>query len=419
MIEAGATRCAILSTDGGFRSTAAEVFRRPGRNLQVALELTVPFTQLGDEQLAQLRAADPELVVLDLEVDPVLGLKFAQFLADQSPHRRIMAVGPMLSSEQLLAALRAGISEYLPKPVASEAFGSALDAVLRRLRWSPHAGPAQPGELVAVFSPKGGSGSTTVATNLAIHLHRLTGKRTLLLDLDLELGEIALQLGVEPRFNFIDMVRNFHRMDADLLASFIEHHTSGVHVLSAPYHPERAELVSGEQIAKILNFLKQHYAYVVVDTSKSFSATTLATFERADRILLVTVADLPSLRNITRCLPLLKQVVGPAEDRVHLVLNRYQEEDPIGIADIEKTLDMKVYWTIANDYDAVVTSVNSGVPVILGGASDYARDLKGLGARIAGIGTGDEETSERTTSLVRPLTQLWKRALGQQAEVKA
>src|SRR5690606_11441020 len=125
--------------------------------------------------------------------------------------RRFLAVGPTLSPELLLEAMRAGITEYLPKPVTAEALAGALDRLERKLGGAAKDGPArQPGRVFAFFSPKGGSGSTTTATNVAIQLHRLTGKRTLLVDLDLELGEIALFLGVQPRFNFVDMIRNFH-----------------------------------------------------------------------------------------------------------------------------------------------------------------------------------------------------------------
>src|SRR5690606_33975276 len=107
-----------------------------------------------------------------------------------------------------------------------------------------------------------------------------------------------------------DMIRNFHRMDTDLLASYIEKHESGVHLLSAPFHPEKVEVVPGEGIRKILAFLKNHYEYIVVDTSKSFTPATLATFEQADRIFLLINVGLPSLRNIKRCQPLLDRIVG-------------------------------------------------------------------------------------------------------------
>ena len=193
-----------------------------------------------------------------------------------------------------------------------------------------------------------------MATNFAVVLHRLTGKRTLLVDLDLELGEIALLLGVQPRFNFVDMVQNFHRMDADLLASYIERHGSGVHLLSAPYHPEKAEVVTGDEIRRILQFLRQHYDYVVVDTSKSFSPATLAAFEQADLVFLVTNVDLASLRNIQRGLPLLKRMLGRGERQVRLVVNRYHaDERDLAQGRRAQTLGLKVFWTLSNDYEAV------------------------------------------------------------------
>src|SRR5690606_20229798 len=120
----------------------------------------------------------------------------------------------------------------------------------------------QPGQLFTFFSSKGGSGSTTIATNIAIVIHRLTSKRTLLVDLDLELGEVALLLGAEPRFNFVDLVENFHRMDSGLLASYIEQHASGVHLLPAPFHPQPASVASGDETRRILQFLRQHYDYI-------------------------------------------------------------------------------------------------------------------------------------------------------------
>ncbi len=130
--------------------------------------------------------------------------------------------------------------------------------------------PRQPGAAYSFISAKGGSGSTTVVINLAIVLHQLTGKKTLLVDLELQLGEVALLLGIQPRFNFVDMVQNFHRMDAALLASFIERHSSGVHVLSAPVPSGAGRRPSpSSRSAASCSFLRQHYDYVLIDTSKS------------------------------------------------------------------------------------------------------------------------------------------------------
>jgi pilus assembly protein CpaE len=374
----------LFTTDPVFRETVREALRAPERGVTLALEIAVPFTLCGNEQLQALRQADPQLVILDLHEDPELGLRLAQFLAEQNPGRRFIAAGPELSPELLMMAMRAGVTEYLQRPVTIEALTGAVERAALKLGWAP-AGSRPPGQMLAFFSPKGGSGATTVAANLAVVVHQLTGKRTLLLDLDMELGEVALVMGVRPRFNFVDMVQNFHRMDAGLLASFIQRHDSGVELLSAPYHPDRAEMVTSDQMRRILLFLKQHYDYVIVDTSKAFSQATLATFEQADLVFLVATADLPSLRNIQRALPMMRRTLIRGEDQLRLVLNRFDVDDTITVADIEKTLGLKVFWKLSNDYEAVISSLNSGKPIVLNGTSKYSKDLKALGAALVGL----------------------------------
>ena len=400
-------QCVLFSTDSDFRDVVKGVLSRM-QGIGLGLEVTSAFTNISDEQLNELREVNPDLVFLDLESDPDVGTRFAHFLSESDPTRRIIAVGPDLSSEQLIEAMRAGVSEYLPKPVSKEMLEAAIDRVERKLGWSLAGGSRNPGRVFSVFSAKGGSGATTVATNLAVILHRLTGTKTLLVDLDLELGEISLLLGVDPRFNFVDLVRSFHRMDAGLLASYIEHHESGVHLLSAPYIPSRVESVTGEQIKKILHFLRQHYHYVIVDTSKSLSPATLATFEQSDEIFLVTTVDLPSLRNIKRCMPLIEQAIADTKDhRLRLVISRYNPADVITIRDVEKTLGMKVFKTIRNDYTAVIESINTGKPAVITGDSKYAEDVRNLANAIAGL-QAEKQTARPSSSPFK----LIQRALG-------
>ena len=363
--------------------------RESVHGVSLVLDIGVPFTDVANEQIQALRQAKPELVILDLERDPDLGLRLAQFLVESAPATRFLAAGPALTSEQLMAAMRAGVTDYLQKPVTREALAEALERAAHKLGWAPEETNRQPGQVYALFSPKGGSGSTTVATNMAVVLRQVTDKKVLLVDLDLELGEAALVMGVRPRFNFVDMVQNFHRMDAGLLASFIERHDSGVEVLSAPYHPEKVAEVSSDQIRRILLFLRQHYDYIVVDSSKSFAPATLATFEQSDLVFLVTTADLPSLRNIQRGLPMMRRTLVRGEDQLRLILNRYDPEDAITVKDIERTLGLKVFWKLSNDYEAVMGSINNAKPIVLnGGASSrYSRDVKALGADLAGLKT--------------------------------
>jgi pilus assembly protein CpaE len=378
-------RSAIVSSDAALRNVVKQVLHGSDRGVTLEGEIAVPLSSFGDEQLRTLRNLNADLVFLDLETDPVLGTKLAQFLTDSNPGQRFIAVGPPLGPELLMAAMRAGVSDYLEKPVDLAELSAALDRVAQKVGWASGGKLRHAGQIYAFFSPKGGSGSTTVATNTAVMLHRLTGKRTLLLDLDLELGEAALFLGVQARFNFIDLVQNFHRMDAGLLQSYIEKHESGIELLSAPYHPEKAETVTADQIRRILQFLRQHYGYIVVDTSKSFSPDTLATFEQSDLVFLVSNADLPSLRNIQRGLPMMKRMLVKGQDQVRLVVNRFNPRDAISVQDIQKVLGLPVYWTLSNDYEAVVRSVNAGKPIVLDGTSRYGRDLKAFAAAVAGL----------------------------------
>jgi pilus assembly protein CpaE len=284
-----------------------------------------------------------------------------------------------------MQAMRAGVSDYLPKPVAPEDLRAASIRCANKLHKADGEKQRPPGRILSFFSPKGGGGATTLATNLAILIHRTTKKQTLLVDLDLELGESALVLGVQPRFNFVDFAENFRRMDASLLSSYIEHHPSGVHLLSAPLQPEKAETVTAEQIRRILTFLRQHYDYVIVDTPRSFAPSTIAIFEQADLVFIVSTADIPSLRAIQRGIPLLKRVLTKGEEQVRLILNRYDPKDAISVHDVERSLGLKVFWKISNDYEAVMGSLNAGRPIVLNGGSPYTRDLNGLACSVTGV----------------------------------
>ncbi len=405
-------KSAIISTDAEVRNLVGKVVAEDDLGIQIGLEVGVPFHEINDSHLEQIRQLNPELIFLDVSDDPVMGLKFAQFLVEGAPNRRVVGMGDTLTPELLMQAMQAGVTEYLPAPVTVDKVQDTIDRLARKFG---HRGvderKREPGKLFAFFSPKGGAGSTSVAVNTAVSLHVLTRRRVLLVDLALELGETALLLGVEPRFSFVDLVRNFHRVDAGLLASYIERHESGVELLSAPFHPAKAETVTGDQIRQILHFLKQHYDYVIVDSSKSFTAPTLATFEQADNVFLVTNVDLPSLRNITRCLPLLERMgAAKGDDWLRILVNRYQPSDPIKHHEIEKTVGIPVYWTLSNDFEAVMNSINQGKPIVLNEKSAYAKDLKGFVTALTGISATAEDGKGLLDSLGRPLKKIFNRS---------
>lgn len=375
---------AIISTDVEFSGALGAQLRDAG--VTVAAEIAVPYTEIADSDLARLREVRPDVVFLDLETDPQVGLKFACFLGDSGMAGSLVGAGQTESSNLLLAAMRAGITEFLAKPADPESVESVLDGILRKSGKKAADVERTPGRVISVFSGKGGSGSTTVATNLAIEIHRLTRKRTLVVDLDLELGETALQLGIEPRFSIGDLVRNFHRVDSELLASYIERHETGVELLSAPYEPGRTETDSPERIRQILKFLRNNYDYVIIDAPKSFTPATTAALEEADELYMIATADIPSLRNVTRCLQLVRAFGKRKDDDwIRLLLNRHDPHDTITRAEIEEAVGLPVFGTLQNDFKAVMTSINAGRPVVAAGKSAFGRDIRSLAGKITGV----------------------------------
>ena len=377
-------RAAAVTADDNLRAVVYESLGFEGLPMRLDLEVSVPAHAIATEHLERLREMEPHVVILDMSEDPDRAIRAAAAIASGNPRAALVGVGPELQASYLLEAMRAGLVEYLPRPLDGPSLRDALERVVRKRGWADSTDGHRNGKLLSFFSAKGGSGSTSVVTNVGIELHRLTGKKTLLVDLDLELGEISSTLGLRPRFHFVDLVRNFHRMDADLLPSYIESHDSGVQVLSAPAEPEIGEQVTGEQIARILGFLRSHFDYVLVDTSKSLAPPALAALQASDPIFLVTNMDVPSLRNLKRCLPILDRVTAGDPERLRLVVNRYNPKSLVGIQDLEDTLGLEVYWTLTNDYATVIQSISTGQPLVIEGDSRYAQQLKDMTRDIVG-----------------------------------
>ena len=395
-------RAILITQDPRVRVAITSFARDPGNGLVVALDLDVALAGFNGAQFKAVSQAAPALVFVDFDGAPDLGVSLSRDLARTDSRLLTIGIGDALSSDLLLQAMRAGLSEFLVKPLTAEALSEALTRVRPRLQVETEEGGGSLARTLAFFSAKGGSGASTAVTNLAIELHRLTGKRTLLVDLDAELGEISLLLGTQPQFNFTDLIQNLHRMDSELLGSYIEQHSSGVHLLSAPYHPERATGFSAEEIRQALLYLRAQYDWVLIDTSKSFTPETLTAFEQCDDVFLLATVDLPSLRNIQRALPLLRRVMPRGTDQLHLIINRYDPTSEISLKDVERSVGMRVFATLANDYDVVIRSVNTAKPVVINAPkSAYGRDIHALAGRVAG--TEEKGPSEESSGLLSRL----------------
>jgi pilus assembly protein CpaE len=229
------------------------------------------------------------------------------------------------------------------------------------------------GRLLTAFSPKGGTGKSVVATSVAAAFASTLGRRTLLIDLDLQFGDAAIMLGIEPDRTIYDLVIDSGELDASKLERCTVPHSSGLAVLPAPLRPEDAELVTEAKLGALLDVARDVYEVIVVDTSSFFHGPMLATLDRTDELLVICTLDAPTLRSVRRSLETLELLAFPS-DRVRLVLNRV---DKTGMkrADLDEALERRIRFELSSDR-AVPIAVNRGVPAVLAdGRSDFARAI--------------------------------------------
>jgi pilus assembly protein CpaE len=298
-------------------------------------------------------------------------------IREQTP-APVIVLASGAQSTLLEEALEADVSDVLLLP-------QLTDNVVFAIRKASHAGRklaaqgghGRHGKIVTVFAPKGGTGKTSIATNLAASLAKHGGKRTLLLDLDLQFGDAAIMLGLEPEKTIYDLVVAPGELDSEKLAGYITRHQCGLDILPAPLRPEDAELVTEAKLGRLLEVARDSYDVIVVDTSPFFHGPMLATLDRTDELLMLCGLDIPTLKNVRLSLQTLDLLSFPTA-RIRFVLNRANSKVGMSKKEVEGALDMKVAYEIPSDR-AVPVSVNRGNPAVLGDAgSEFSGAIKRL-----------------------------------------
>lgn len=361
--------CAVVSADEALRAQLSGALGLDV-GLDVVLEVSEPVPSITAAAVEELLGLAPEMIVLDLEGAAAPALKLAQYLLDSDPSIRLVLTGADVGEDLLLAMLRLGAAEYLKKPVGPKDLSLAIDRVRRKLApTAPDRGEsasATVGRLHAFMAARPGQGCTTAAVNTAVQIRGLTGSRVLFVDLDLEFGDSDLHFGAAPSHDVVDLVRNIHRMDPDMLDSFTIEHPSGVRVLANPADPEKALTLSADPIGQALRLLRRHYDHVVLDAGHTGGLAAAAVVARADRTVLVSRPTLSSLRSARTAARRIEQWVGDSAGRIDLLLSAVGAGEDLSASDLEEAVGLPVLGRVPRDGRAVERAIEEGRPVSLG-----------------------------------------------------
>ena len=369
----------------------ARFCRRLRALLEGEAEVRCDEVRTLEEASALLPLRRPDVLVLGPSIAPAVAVEFAETLRPDGAVA-IVLVSSEESTDLLRRAMRAGVHDVVPM---DQQFGEVVRAIQAALAASgprleeAHAVSAPSrGRVVTVFSTKGGVGKTVISCNVGVALAKL-GLKTVLVDLDLQFGDVGIMLDLAPDRTIFDAVQSFDRLDAEMLRGFLTPHSSGLQVLLAPVHPEDAEVVTVNRINAIISLLSQIADVVVIDTSAALDDVVLAAIDNSDAVYAVATMDVASIKNVRVSLQKLAQM-GYDNGLIRLVINRADSKVWLDPGEAERTINAPVVAELPSDR-LVPRSVNRGIPVVLDAPrSGVAHALGGLAKNIA---AGCEEVS--------------------------
>ena len=343
----------------------------------------VGAARTGKEAIQASQDLNPDVVLMDINMPDMDGIAATEAIRAKQPAVQVVILSVQSDQNYMRRAMLAGARDFLTKPPMGDELISAIrragemaqnekDKAARVQAAVPAVGMSgvsasyrgPRGKIVVVYSPKGGTGCTTLAVNLALSLNNAE-TRVALVDGNLQFGDVAMFVNEQGKNTVVDLAPRADELDAEIVEEvMVKHAASGLHILAAPSRPEYAEKVSSGQFSRMLEYLTQLYAYVIVDTSPILSDPILATLDVSDLIVLVTTQDIPSLKNCRLFLDLL-QNLGVQRNRVMFVINRFDKKVNITPERIAENLKQEVSLAIPVDEATAVKAVNRGVPFVL------------------------------------------------------
>ncbi|HTF63620.1 MAG TPA: AAA family ATPase [Edaphobacter sp.] len=320
-----------------------------------------------------------DAIIVEIDSNPEHALDLIESICGNSSST-VMVYSAHTDPELMVRCMRAGAREFLTQPFAADTIAEALIRVSVR-RQATHVPKKLGGKLLVFVGAKGGSGITTIASNFAVSLAQESGKQSLLIDLDLPLGDAALDLGITAPHSTANALQNFRRLDSSFLSKLLVKHSSGLSVLAASDKYVHVQL-SDEAVGKLLTVARQDFDYVVIDAGSRLGLSSKILFEEATTIYLVTQISISELRNSNR---LISEFFQSNNARLEIVLNRFTPRT-LGINEehITKALTMPVKWKVPNDYPSVLLAENTATPLVLAD-SPISRVIKKMARAACGL----------------------------------
>lgn len=380
----------------------------------------------GEQAVEMAKQHSPDIILMDINMPGLDGIGASQAIVQNVPSAQIIIMSVQSEADYLRRAMLAGARDFLMKPFSGDELVSAIRRVHQMRRAdagrAPQVQTAQPergsqpapvkteGNIVSIYSPKGGSGCTTIAVNLAVALAE-QGHETLLIDGSLQFGDVAVTLNMKPSTSIVDLIERMTELDADLVSSVVVKHQSGLKVLMAPPRPEMADLVTEDKIKTLLDLLRESFDFIIIDTSSSLNDVALSMLDMSDRIFLVTQQSLPTLKNVSRFFDL-AETLNYERKKVLLIVNRANERAGISVKDIADTLKRPVITRIPVDDELVNRAADQGRPLVSG--KNRKRPIAAALLRLAELTLVQFEDQPETDRQEKKSKKvpLWKRLFG-------
>lgn len=349
----------------------------------------VGASRTGAEGVELAIETQPDVVLMDINMPDMDGISATEAIRKKVPFTQIVILSVQGDSNYMRRAMLAGARDFLTKPIDVDELSAAIRRAGRvarnekeKLSGTAFGGPSATGRLgsgtlipgdqghvVTVFSPKGGTGKTTIAANLAVAMRQL-GSAVAAVDGNLQFGDLSFFFNEQGRTGVADLASRADELDREVVSEvMIRHEASSVHILAAPMRPEMADQVSGEQLGSVVRFLSRMYPYVVVDTASLLNDFTIAALDASDLVILIITQDIPSIKNARLFLDL-ADGLGITRNQIILVMNRYDKRRTITPERVKENFKKEIEAIIPLDEKLVSPAMDRGEPFILRSASN-------------------------------------------------